>query len=88
MVGGPTGGWSGRDDEVTLATHKHETTQAGWHEYTEAQINAAIAVASLLNATYHFTDVLGHEGVSPDRKIDPGPLFPLGSFRSVVLGRA
>lgn len=76
------------DDEVTLAIHKNETTQAGWHEYTEAQINAAIEAASLLNATYHFTDVLGHDDVSPGRKVDPGPLFPLNSFRSIVLGRA
>lgn len=77
-----------RDDEVTEAIHKSETTAAGWHEYPEAQIDAAIKVASLLNATYQFTDVLGHEDVSPGRKVDPGPLFPLNSFRSIVLGRA
>jgi N-acetylmuramoyl-L-alanine amidase len=83
--------WAGSlipDDEVTVATHKAETTPSGWHEYTEIQINSAIQVASLLNSTYHFTDVLGHEDVSPGRKVDPGPLFPLNSFRSIVLGRA
>jgi N-acetylmuramoyl-L-alanine amidase len=76
------------EDEVTVATHKNETTEAGWHEYTESQINTAIKVGSLLNGTYHFADVLGHEDVSPGRKVDPGPLFPLNSFRSIVLGGA
>ncbi len=76
------------DDEVTVATHKTEVAPTGWHEYTEAQINSAIKVSSLLNRAYHFTDVLGHEDISPGRKVDPGPLFPLNSFRSIVLGRA
>lgn len=76
------------DDEVTIATHKSETSSTGWHEYTEIQINSAIKVASLLNRSYHFTDVLGHEDISPGRKVDPGPLFPINSFRSIVLGRA
>ena len=76
------------DSDVTVATHANETIATGWHEYTEAQINAAIQLASLLHASYHFTDVLGHEDVSPGRKTDPGPLFPMNSFRSRVLGRA
>ena len=75
------------DADVTVATHKAETVPAGWHEYTDIQLKTAIQVASLLNATCHFTDVLGHEDVSPGRKTDPGPLFPMNSFRSVVLGR-
>ena len=76
------------ESDVTVATHAHETTPTGWHEYTEAQISAALQLASLLHANYHFTDVLGHEDVSPGRKTDPGPLFPMNSFRSRVLGRA
>lgn len=75
-------------EEVAVARHKDETEAAGWQEYTDLQIKTAVEVASLLNASYHFTDVLGHEDVSPGRKIDPGPLFPLNSFRSLVLGRA
>ena len=76
------------DNEVSIATHRGETAEAGWHEYTQAQISAASKVAMLLNAIYNFTDVLGHEDVSPGRKTDPGPLFPMQSFRSAVLGRA
>jgi len=83
--------WAGRavpDEEVTEAVHRAESAPAGWHEYTEVQIESAINVSLLLNSAYHFTDVLGHEDISPGRKVDPGPLFPLNSFRSRVLGRA
>ena len=76
------------DSEVSIAVHKDESTQAGWHEYSEVQIKTAIKVASLLKFTYQIADVLGHEEVSPGRKTDPGPLFPMNSFRSIVMGRA
>jgi N-acetylmuramoyl-L-alanine amidase len=74
-------------EDVTVAKHKDESSDAGWHEYTEAQIEAVSMVGSLLNKTYNFTDVLGHDDVSPGRKVDPGPLFPMNSFRSIILGR-
>jgi len=83
--------WAGNvipDDEVTLAKHKHEEGQNGWHEYTEAQIDTALKAASALHATLRFTDILGHDDISPGRKADPGPLFPMGSFKSRILGRA
>lgn len=83
--------WSNKiipTNEVTVAKHKNESSEAGWHEYPEAQIEAATKVSALLHKTYKFTDILGHDDVSPDRKVDPGPLFPINSFRSIVLGRA
>jgi hypothetical protein len=75
-------------DEVTRAVHKHETVEAGWHEYTEAQIETALRVGSALQSTYKFTDILGHDDICPDQKVDPCPLFPMSSFRSRILGRA
>lgn len=73
--------------EVTVAQHKDESAEAGWHEYTEAQLETVTKVSMVLHKTYKFTDILGHDDVSPGRKIDPGPLFPLSSLRSLALGR-
>jgi len=75
-------------EDVTVAKHKDESSEAGWHEYTEAQIEVASMVGLLLHKAYNFTDVLGHDDVSPGHKVDPGPVFPMNSFRSIVLGRA
>lgn len=83
--------WSGKridPSEVIVATHPQESSSAGWQEYPEAQLEAAIAAGLALHVQYGFTDILGHEDVSPGRKVDPGPAFPMNSFRSRVLGRA
>jgi N-acetylmuramoyl-L-alanine amidase len=90
-VGGKWVSWSGNviaDADVMEATHKNETSPAGWHTYPQAQIEVAIDVAVALNKSYRFLDVLGHEDVSPKNKVDPGPAFPVGSFESRVIGRA
>jgi len=74
--------------QVIEAVHKHENQPRGWHVYTPAQIEAALEVSSLLVRRYRLRDVLGHEDISPGRKLDPGPAFPLQSFRSRLMGRA
>jgi N-acetylmuramoyl-L-alanine amidase len=82
--------WFGQtyeDDEVMEATHKHETSPAGWHVFTPQQIDAALELASVLVRKYDLVDVLGHDDISPFRKSDPGPAFPMESFRARLLGR-
>lgn len=76
-----------QDSDVIIATHKNETAAGGWQTYPEVQLQAAIEVATLLAKTYNLKDVLGHEDIAPHRKSDPGPAFPMGSFRSKVMGR-
>jgi N-acetylmuramoyl-L-alanine amidase len=75
------------DSDVVLATHKNEISESAWHAYTEVQIQVAAEISAALVKTYLLKDVLGHEDIAPHRKSDPGPAFPMGSFRSKVLGR-
>lgn len=75
------------NEEVMLATHKNETAQCAWHEYDGRQLEVAAEVAATLVRAYGLKDVIGHEDISPIRKSDPGPAFPMGSFRSRAMGR-
>ncbi len=82
--------WFGRrypEEEVAIDTHKHEVEEAGWHTFTPEQIRATLEVSALLVDHYGLKDVLGHDDISPGRKSDPGPAFPLESLRARLLGR-
>ncbi|MFH0873179.1 MAG: N-acetylmuramoyl-L-alanine amidase [bacterium] len=76
-----------RNSEAIEATHKNETKPRGWRLYPPVQIEAAMEVGSLLVSHYNLREVLGHEDIAPGRKSDPGPAFPLLSFRARLLGR-
>jgi N-acetylmuramoyl-L-alanine amidase len=75
------------DTDVVMAVHKNETVQAAWHEYTNKQLEVAVLIAAALVKTYDLKDVIGHEDIAPIRKSDPGPAFPMSSFRSRAMGR-
>ena len=55
--------------------------------FTEVQIERALELVQLLVKSYNLRDILGHEDIAPGRKSDPGPAFPMSSFRSRLLGR-
>ncbi|MGQ0603028.1 MAG: N-acetylmuramoyl-L-alanine amidase [Anaerolineales bacterium] len=85
MIWSKTKEYSG--DEVMEAVHKNEGSMRGWHTYTAEQLEVALEVALLLVREYKLLDVIGHDDISPRRKWDPGPAFPMESFRGRVVGR-
>lgn len=66
---------------VVEAWHKNDKNRAGWRywaEYSQTEIDLAVHLCVLLRQTYpSIVDVVGHDDVSPGRKADPGPAFPM-----------
>lgn len=75
------------NNDVIFARHKNEQETTYWQNYTTQQLEAAIEIAALLVRTYKLKDVIGHEDIAPFRKSDPGPAFPMPSFRARAMGR-
>lgn len=77
-------------DLVIVAAHKNEPgVERAWEMFPEAQIEAAANVAAAIADAYGIGEdaILGHDDISPRRKIDPGPAFDMRGFRARVAGR-
>ncbi|AET89440.1 N-acetylmuramyl-L-alanine amidase, negative regulator of AmpC, AmpD [Burkholderia sp. YI23] len=59
-----------------------------WQPYPPAQIEALIALSRDIVARYAIppTRVVGHSDIAPQRKIDPGPLFPWRALYDAGVG--
>ena len=69
-------------------TQKFSTKAHGvgwWLPYTPEQIEAVTDLCKALCGAYPIEDVTTHWFVSPRRKIDTGPLFPLDAVRRAAL---
>lgn len=80
--------WFGRtypQEEVVRAVHRNEEQPSYWHRFTEDQITRTYEICSLLIEQYDIKTILGHEEISPGRKVDPGPAFPLDKLRDKLL---
>lgn len=80
--------WFGRaypEDQTIEAVHRNEEEASFWHRFTEEQITKTYEVCELLINAYDIKTILGHEEISPGRKIDPGPAFPLDKMRDKLL---
>lgn len=82
-------GWFGnvvgkRDDFERKATPQHG--DHWWMHYTEEQISAVTGMCVAMVAEYGCKEIITHWLISPGRKIDTNPLFPLESIRARVYG--
>jgi N-acetyl-anhydromuramyl-L-alanine amidase AmpD len=71
--------------EVMPATHRNQNESRYWHLFTEIQVEMCFKICSLLKEHYPIKYILGHDEISPDRKIDPGPAFNMERFREKLL---
>lgn len=80
--------WFGRkyeESDVLKAVHRNEKSERYWHAYIEDQIQVVVGICELLVEEYGIKEILAHEEISPGRKIDPGPAFPLDRLRDQLL---
>ena len=76
------------DELVVEADHRNAGNVAmrHWHKYADEQINTVKEICKTLKADYDIKYILGHEEIAPQRKMDPGPAYPLDELRKEVLG--
>ncbi len=59
-----------------------------WLAYSREQIEAVEELCRAISAAYPIEDILTHWMISPGRKIDTNPLYPLDALRKAALRRA
>ncbi len=52
-----------------------------WAPYPEAQLVSLESVCREICREYAISEVVGHSDISPERKFDPGPAFPMDRIR-------
>lgn len=80
--------WFGKaypPEEVVRGVHRNQTEPTCWHRFPQEQVRVVEELCRLLIDEYDIRHILGHEEIAPDRKIDPGPAFPLDDFRARLL---
>lgn len=63
------------------ARHRNGGKVKTWERYSEHQYAACLDVVRQLVARYNLDDITGHDCIAPERKVDPGPAFPMHELR-------
>ncbi len=80
--------WFGKSypkEEVVEAVHRNESNPSFWHRFPEKQLVLVQELCECLLESYPIKTIVGHEEISPGRKSDPGPAFPLDKLRHQLL---
>ena len=72
------------ENEVVKLKHVNREQEEYWHKYNQEQIELLQEISKILIKKYEIKELLGHDEIAPDRKIDPGPAFPIKDFKKLV----
>lgn len=74
--------------EIVNPGYRDTPTGRVWYAYSEAQIQAVIALVRDIAQRHHISprNIIGHSDIAPLRKLDPGPLFPWKRLADAGLG--
>lgn len=73
------------DDSIT-ARHKNGGPVLKWENYPDKQIESGMELTSWILANHkNIREIVGHDDIAPKRKSDPGPAFPMMTFRNLLL---
>lgn len=76
-------------DDAVEGRQKLWLNTVWWQSYPQEQLDALIEIAREMQREYNIAEknIVGHENIAPTRKSDPGPAFPMVSFKGAVFGR-
>ena len=72
-------------EDAVLLKHKNESKEKYWHTYTKNQIDSVKVLCDTLCDVFGIKYIVGHDDISPGRKQDPGPAFPVEKIKSQLL---
>lgn len=73
--------WDGKEIPSNEVFHLKRGSHEYWQSYTDIQLEVSKKVSLAIANHYNCIDILGHEEISPGRKFDPGPAYPMGELR-------
>lgn len=74
-----------KKEDAVLLKHKNESKEKYWHTYTKNQIDSVKELCEILCDEFNIGYIVGHDEISPGRKQDPGPAFPIEKIKSLLL---
>lgn len=75
------------EEQVRKRKHWKEPFERPWQTFPEDQLLVVQKIVQALKEKYPgIQEILGHDMVNLRNRLDPGPYYPLGELREVILG--